>query len=172
MILRSIKIDLTKNKLTVKLVKELKDAYYKNYLIPFPDKDFNNSPRGEESIFWLEEDRFPEVKNIVGNWHGGEGRVNKFSFNADGTCSAYGEALQRKGTWKVQDSLIVLDWSDLIEPIRIKEETGESYYAEGEYDTLRIMERDTMRILRFTNFRLITRDHGLFIGGSNKSIGY
>lgn len=176
------KIIFSENKLTIKLVKELKEHYHKNYVVPYNDKDFNNNPVGDETIFWLDEENHSiEEKNITGSWHG-DGRLNAFTLDAGGTCSASGEASQSiaakvwKGKWKLQNDRILIEWHSLYQPTIEEDENGEKYSRDGKYDSLKISEYDTLHIIKSSSFRLVTKEYGQYLGGTNKdflkSMGY
>jgi hypothetical protein len=178
----SYKIQLTENKLTITLVGELKDHYHKNYSVPYKDKDFNNNPMGDETLFWLDEEYHSlEEKNITGGWHG-DGRLNEFIFDADGICSASGEASQSvgakvwKGKWRLADSRILIEWNSLYKPTVQEDENGEKYSRDGQYDSLKITEYDTVHVTKSSSLRLVTKEYGPLLGGSNKdflkSMGY
>ena len=168
------KITLAENKLTVRLAKELKDHYYKNYLVPYNDKDFNNNPMGDETIFLLDQENHTiEEKNITGSWHG-DGRLNAFTFDAEGTCSASGEASQSiagkvwKGKWRLQSNRILIEWQSLYQPTIEEDENGEKYSRDGKYDSLKISEYDTLHIIKCSSYRLVTKEYGTYLGGTNK----
>lgn len=176
------KIIFSEGKLTIKLVKELNEHQHKNYFVPYNDKDFNNNPMGDETIFWLDEENHSlSEKNITGSWHG-EGRLNAFTFDAEGTCSASGEASQSiaakvwKGKWMLQNNSILIEWSALYQPTIQEDENGEKYSSDGKYDSLKISEYDTLHIIKSSSLRLVTKEYGTYLGGANKdflkSIGY